>query len=130
MQKVKRKTTPSKLPKARGDRRQSKRQVVADRRLEERRRIRLRVLEDHRGEDYQFKAILPGHGNDPRTIKGWMKAAGVRSVAIVERCKVKPASVSIVINGRGRSQNIERAISKATRIPLMKLFPAWYPRKK
>jgi len=108
------------------DRRQASLPVDFDHRHAERRVTNIPTTKERRGTAYQFKSILPGHGNDPSTIKTWIKQANSSSHTIAKRCKVQPSAVSQVVNGRTRSKKLESALAKATGRTLAELFPSWY----
>jgi lambda repressor-like predicted transcriptional regulator len=62
-------------------------------------------------------------------IKAEIRKLGVTPSALARELGVGPNTVSAVIKGRTRSQRIEQAISRITKIPLDRLWPDIYGRK-
>lgn len=60
------------------------------------------------------------------TAKLALMLAGVSQADIAGQCQVYPSAVSAVVNGRGRSKQIERRIEIATGVPRERLWPQWY----
>ena len=59
-------------------------------------------------------------------VKIALMLAGSTQAAIADQCGVEPASVNAVVNGRGRSKNIENRIAVVTGVPREMLWPQWY----
>lgn len=62
----------------------------------------------------------------PAEIQLALKKLGTNQARIAEDCGVAATTVSAVIHGRGRSQQIERRIAEVTGIPEGQLWPHWY----
>lgn len=45
---------------------------------------------------------------------------------VARECDVEPSTVSMVINGRGRSRRVENRIAAITGVPLSELWPQWH----
>jgi lambda repressor-like predicted transcriptional regulator len=64
----------------------------------------------------------------PAEIQAALRLNGFSQVDIARELDIKPNTVSMVINGRSRSEKIEKRIAEATRLPLAKLWPRWHGR--
>ena len=62
----------------------------------------------------------------PAEIQAALKLKGYSQADVAKECEVKPSSVSMVINGRGRSRPIEEKLSQLLGIALGRLWPHWY----
>jgi|GEM_PF-735643 len=62
----------------------------------------------------------------PAEIQAALKLQGYSQSHIATMCGVRPSTVSMVINGRGRSRPIEEKISEVLRLSLSRLWPHWY----
>lgn len=62
----------------------------------------------------------------PAQIKAALAMRGHTQAQVAAECGVEPTTVSAVINGRGRSQQIERRIALVTGQALADLWPDWY----
>lgn len=60
------------------------------------------------------------------TVKIALMLAQVTQADIARQCKVEPASVSAVVNGRSRSKTIETRIASAVGVLPDVLWPQWY----
>lgn len=60
------------------------------------------------------------------TAKLALMLAGVSQADIAGQLRVYPSAVSAVVNGRGRSKQIETRIAVATGVPRERLWPQWY----
>lgn len=62
----------------------------------------------------------------PAEIQFALKRLGTNQARIAEECGVAANTVSAVIHGRTRSQQIERRIAEVTGIPEAQLWPQWH----
>lgn len=62
----------------------------------------------------------------PAEIQAALKLRGYSQAAIAEEIGVKPSTVSMVINGRGRSAQAEARIAAITGYALAELWPQWH----
>lgn len=62
----------------------------------------------------------------PAEIQAALKLRGYSQAAVAEEIGVKPSTVSMVINGRGRSAQAEARIAAITGYALAELWPAWH----
>ena len=60
-------------------------------------------------------------------IKGALRLRGLTLTDIARSLSVKPATVGLVSQGKGRSARIEHAIATAIRIEARELWPDRYP---
>jgi hypothetical protein len=60
-------------------------------------------------------------------IKAAIGLAGVTQSEIAKHCGgIRPTTVSMVVNGVGRSKRVELRISEITGLKLAELWPDWY----
>lgn len=59
-------------------------------------------------------------------IQAALKLKGYSQADIARECDVKPSTVSMVINGRGRSAQVEQRIADITGYLKIDLWPSWY----
>lgn len=59
-------------------------------------------------------------------IQAALKVRGYSQAVLADEVGVKPAAVSMVINGRGRSAQIEARIAAITGYTLEELWPQWH----
>jgi len=62
----------------------------------------------------------------PAEIQAALKVRGYSQAALAEEVGVKASAVSMVINGRGRSAQIEERISAITGYTIEELWPQWH----
>lgn len=62
----------------------------------------------------------------PADIKAALEKRGTNQTRIAEAMKVSRPTITYVIQGRTKSRRIAEAISKATGIPVNKLWPGKY----
>lgn len=64
--------------------------------------------------------------HQPTIIKYALALRGYKQTDVARECDVEPTTVGAVINGRSRSQRIERRIAAITGMPLAELWPQWH----
>jgi len=62
----------------------------------------------------------------PAEIKAALEIQGYSQAKIAEECGVQRSTVSMVVNGRGRSQQVEQRIAAVLRKSLGEVWPHWY----
>lgn len=62
----------------------------------------------------------------PAEIKAALAIKGFSQVSAADACGVTRSAVSMVVNGRGRSKQVEDWIAAATGRTLLELWPQWY----
>jgi len=62
----------------------------------------------------------------PAEIQAALKVAGYSQSALADEVGVRPSAVSMVINGRSRSTQIEERIAAITGYALAELWPVWH----
>ena len=62
----------------------------------------------------------------PAEIQASLKLKGHSQKDVADACEVRPSAVSAVINGRGRSRQVEEHIAGILRLPLGRIWPQWY----
>ena len=67
-----------------------------------------------------------GGAMHPAEIQAALKLKGYSQADIANDCGVKPATVSMVINGKARSAQVEQRIADVTGYLRMNLWPQWY----
>lgn len=63
----------------------------------------------------------------PAEIKAALELMGYSQSKIAEECGVTRSAVSMIVNGRGRSQQVEKHIAELLRRPRGDIWPLWYP---
>lgn len=62
----------------------------------------------------------------PAEIKMALEIKGYSQAAVATACGVGRSAVGMVVNGRGRSKQVEEWIAAATGRTLLELWPQWY----
>lgn len=62
----------------------------------------------------------------PAEIKMALEIKGYSQAAVAAACGVGRSAVGMVVNGRGRSKQVEEWIAAATGRTLLELWPQWY----